>query len=56
MPTEIASFTPNQITGTAKYLDFWNADLWWGSGNVSLIQADNRIRFPDRSHNLEGWV
>lgn len=45
MPTEIASFTPNQITGTAKFLDLWNADLWWGAGNVSLIASDNQVQF-----------
>lgn len=45
MPTEIAFFTPNEITGSAQWLDLWNADLWWGQSQVPRLAEINQAQF-----------
>ena len=43
---QIAYFTPNQISGSgASYLDFWNADLYWGISDLKNCVQRNQVQF-----------
>lgn len=45
MPTEIATFTPRIKTGSAQYIDFWNADLYDGDSHLTNLYERDQIRF-----------
>ena len=43
---QIAYFTPNQISGSsARFLDFWNADLFWGNSDLTNCVQRNQVQF-----------
>jgi hypothetical protein len=45
MPTELAFFTPTQITGAGYWIDFWNADLFWGMSEANRIVQNDAVLF-----------
>jgi hypothetical protein len=43
---QIAYFTPTQISGSsARFLDFWNADLFWGISDLKNCVQRNQVQF-----------
>jgi hypothetical protein len=57
MPTEIAYFTPKTKTGSAVWIDFYNADMYDSSSELNRCYAADQIQFrtpPETA--IFGWT
>lgn len=50
MPTEIAYFTSKVKSGTAKWIDFWNADLYDGESHLERLHTQDKIQFRGKRY------
>jgi len=53
---QFAYFTPNQITGSGRYLDLWNADLYWGASHLQRCAQLNHIQFRKDATTYKGNI
>jgi len=51
---EIAAFTPKTKSGSAFWIDFWNADLFDGASHLTQIHAADRIQFRTDRYTYRG--
>jgi hypothetical protein len=49
-----ATFTPRTKTGSAAWIDFWNADLFDGTSHLAQLHALDRIQFRSSRDTWRG--
>ena len=51
---QFAAFTPKTKSGSAAWIDFWNADLYDGVSHLAQIYAGDRIQFRSDRYTYRG--
>ena len=51
---QFAAFTPKTKSGSAFWIDFWNADLFDGASHLTQIHALDRIQFRTDRYSYRG--
>lgn len=51
---QFAAFTPKTKSGSATWIDFWNADLYDGASHLTQIYAADRIQFRTDRYTYKG--
>ena len=54
--TEIAYFTPKSKTGSAHYLDIYNADLFWGTSDLTNLWNQNAVQLRTYQGGANGVI
>jgi hypothetical protein len=51
---QFAAFTPKTKSGSAHWIDFWNADLFDGTSNLTQIHSADRVQFRTDRYTWRG--
>jgi len=51
---QFAAFTPKTKSGSASWIDFWNADLFDGTSHLTRIHTIDRIQFRTDRYTYRG--